>query len=324
MTNGEEIGAKLRGALVCPRDHTRLGASSGRLECERGHRFPEEEGIPVFTDQVRREPVPANMGPCRHTGSMLIDPFVSDWIVNTNGNLYRRIRGKLPRHPIPAWPLDGSYRGLLVDLGCGWGRWCIAAARAGLSPIGVDVHIDALAAARRVARQLRAEAAFACADAECLPLAPESVDVVFSYSVLQHLDKGKARRVISEAARVLRPRGICLVQLPNARGLYNLIRQAGRGFRAAKPGTFEMRYWSRSEVRRVLESAGLTVVAMRADGFFTQNPQLSDLDLLSLGGKTIVLASHLLCLASRAFPLLAHVADSMWVQAQKPLAGPPG
>jgi SAM-dependent methyltransferase len=322
MTNKEEFSAKLRGALACPRDYTRLRASRGWLECERGHRFPEEEGIPVFADQVRREPVPANMEACRHTGSELADPFVSDWIVNTNGNLYRRVRGKLPRHPIPAWPLEGSHRGLLADLGCGWGRWCIAAARAGLSPIGVDVHIDAVAAAARIARQLRADAAFACADAECLPLAPDSIDVVFSYSVLQHLDKEKAGRVIREAARVLRPRGICLLQLPNARGLYNLARQAGRGFRAAKPGSFEMRYWSRPEVRRMLENAGLAGVAMRADGFFTQNPQLSDLDLLSPGGKTIVLASHLLCRASRALPFLARFADSIWVQAQKPGASP--
>jgi 2-polyprenyl-3-methyl-5-hydroxy-6-metoxy-1,4-benzoquinol methylase len=318
MTTGQEISAKLLGALVCPRDRARLRASHGWLECERGHRFPEEQGIPVFADQVRREPVPANMEPCRHTGSALVDAFVSDWIVNTNGNLYRRVRGKLPRHPIPEWPLDQSHQGLLVDLGCGWGRWSIAAARAGLSPIGVDVHIDALAAAARVARQFRVEAAFACADAECLPLASASVDVVFSYSVLQHLEKEKAARVIHEAARVLRPGGICLVQLPNANGLYNLTRQAGRGFRAARPGTFEMRYWSSSEVCRTLESAGLTGVTMRADGFFTQNPQLSDLDLLSLGGKTVVLASHLLCRASRALALLGHVADSIWVQAEKP------
>jgi SAM-dependent methyltransferase len=324
MTTGQEISAKVQGALVCPRDHTRLRASHGWLECERGHRFPEEQGIPVFADQVRRELVPANMEPCRHTGGVLVDGFVSDWIVNTNGNLYRRVRGKLPRHPIPKWPLDQGHQGLLVDLGCGWGRWSIAAARAGLCPIGVDVHIDALAAAARVARQFRVEAVFACADAECLPLGPASVDVVFSYSVLQHLEKEKAVRVVREAARVLRPGGICLIQLPNANGLYNLTRQAGRGFRAAKPGTFEMRYWSRAEIRQALESAGFTGVTMRADGFLTQNPQLSDLDLLSLGGKTVVLVSHLLCQVSRVLPMLAHIADSVWVQAERSPAPLPG
>lgn len=98
------------------------------------------------------------MGPCPHAdengGSrdQQIDTFVNDWIVNTNGNLYWRVRGKLPRYPIPNWRFGSGNGKVLVDIGCGWGRWSIAAAHAGFEPIGVDVHIDGLAAASRVAR----------------------------------------------------------------------------------------------------------------------------------------------------------------------------
>ena len=106
----------------------------------------------------------------------------------------------------------------MVDIGCGWGRWCIAAARAGFKPIGLDVHIDALAAAGRVSRQLGVQANFVCSDAEHLPFQSRTVDWVFSYSVLQHLDKAKVLFIFAEIARVLKPGGVCLIQLPNVWG----------------------------------------------------------------------------------------------------------
>jgi len=63
--------------------------------------------------------------------------------------------------------------------------------------------------------------------------------------------------------------------------------------------------------------AGLRDLTIRADGFFTQNPQLADLDLLSLGGgKLVVLGSHAGCRAAAVFPLLTRLADSLWVEAR--------
>jgi hypothetical protein len=57
---------------------------------------------------------------------------------------------------------------------------------------------------------------------------------------------------------------------------------------------------------------------IRADGFFSQNPQLSDLDLLSPAGKLIVLASHVGRKTADALPLLVRAADSLWVEANSP------
>src|ERR1700686_2136713 len=150
--------------LACPWDHTGLRLYEGALICERNHRFGFETGIPIFTDAVRREPVPLNMPICQHfnpDGS--IDSFVNNWLVNTNGNLYWRARGKLLRYPIPHGPFVQGEGRLLVDVGCGWGRWSIAAARAGFRAVGLDVHIDALAAAFRVSRQLGCETDYLCA-----------------------------------------------------------------------------------------------------------------------------------------------------------------
>lgn len=278
-----------------------------------------EQGVLVFADSPRRELVPLNMGSCRHPGgNESIDSFVNNWIVNTNGNLYWRVRGALPRYPIPNWVFGSGDGKVLVEIGCSWGRWSIAAARAGFKPIGIDVHIDALAAANRVAQQLGARADFVCSDAEHLPFKQGVVDCVFSYSVLQHLDKSKVLRIFQEIARVLKPGGICLVQLPNQFGLLNVLRQLKRGLREAESGTFEMRYWSTNSIRRGFQAAGFPDIAVHTDGFFSQNPQLSDLDLLSPTGKLTVLTSHAGRKIADAVPILTRVADSLWIEAQTP------
>ncbi|MHB8487494.1 MAG: methyltransferase domain-containing protein [Candidatus Acidiferrales bacterium] len=311
--------------LACPHDRTRLRVESSTLVCKRGHQFPFEEGIPIFAGNPRREPIPLNMGPCPHpsdsayaAGSEPIDPFVNDWIVNTNGNLYWRVRGRLPRYPIPNWPFGAGDGKILVDIGCSWGRWSIAAARAGFAPVGADVHVDALAAAARVSRQLEVRADFICCDAEHLPFQSGSVDFVFSYSVLQHLDKSKVRRIFQEISRVLQPGGVCLIQLPNAFGLLSVVQQLKRGFREAKSGTFEMRYWTHAEIRHALEQVGFSRIKIYADGFFSQNPQLKDLDLLSPAGRLLVRASSASRRAANAFPILTRVADSLWIEARTP------
>jgi SAM-dependent methyltransferase/uncharacterized protein YbaR (Trm112 family) len=311
--------------LACPIDRSLLVTSGEALVCVQGHRFPLDQGVPVFTEHPRREPVPLNMPPCPQfprdgASAQLIEPFVNDWIVNTNGNLYWGVRGRLPRYPVPDWPFGQRNGGTLLDIGCSWGRWCVAAARAGFQPIGLDVHIDALAAAERVSNQLGVVCGFVCCDADVLPVQSRSIDCVFSYSVLQHVEKEKVRRALCEIARVLKPSGRCIIQLPNTLGPLSIVQQLKRGFRDAKPGSFEMRYWSRREIQEGLRGAGLQNVQIRTDGFFSQNPQLTDLDLLSPAGRLVVTASYAGRQAANALPILTRVADSLWIEAQAPAA----
>jgi SAM-dependent methyltransferase/uncharacterized protein YbaR (Trm112 family) len=312
----------LLGVLACPLDYTLLRVNRGGVCCAQQHSFAIEQGLPVFTEHPRREPVPLNMPPCPQSGRdgqpQVVDSFVNDWIVNTNGNLYWRARGRLTRYPIPEWTFGRGEGKTLLDIGCSWGRWCIAAERAGFRSIGVDVHIDALAAAERVSRQLDARCSFVCCDADALPVRSRSIDFIFSYSVLQHIDRTKVLRIFGEIARVLKPSGRCIIQLPNAFGPLSIVQQLKRGFRDAKPGSFEMRYWSRNTIRRSLDEAGLRGVQIHTDGFLSQNPQLSDLDLLTPGGRLIVVACYAGRKAANALPILTRVADSWWIEAQAP------
>jgi 2-polyprenyl-3-methyl-5-hydroxy-6-metoxy-1,4-benzoquinol methylase len=244
--------------------------------------------------------------------SETVDEHVRASLIKTHGNLYRGAR--LTRYPIPPFPLpDGQGRALL-DVGCNWGRWTVAAARAGWRATGIDRAKKSVGAARRVAEQLGVEAGYVVADARELPFADASFDAVFSYSVLQHLANEDVSLVVAQLRRVLRPGGVAWIEMPNARGPLNLVRQARRGFSA---GTGQdVRYWTLGELRKTFGAIG--PVSITADGFLTINPQTSDLDLLPAGSRVVVRISDLLRRASVHAPVLVQVADSLAVHARKP------
>jgi 2-polyprenyl-3-methyl-5-hydroxy-6-metoxy-1,4-benzoquinol methylase len=239
--------------------------------------------------------------------SEAVDEHVLASLIKTHGNLYRGAR--LTRYPIPRFPLpDGAGRTLL-DIGCNWGRWTIAASRAGWRATGIDRAKKSVGAACRVAEQLGVDAEYVVGDARELPFGGGSFDAVFSYSVLQHLSKGDVPKVVEEIRRVLRPGGIAWIEMPNARGPLNLVRQARRGFSAGAGQ--DVRYWTLAELRETFGRIG--PVTISADGFLTINPQLSDLDLLPPRSRLVVRVSDALRRASDHASVLVHVADSVVV-----------
>lgn len=240
----------------------------------------------------------------------MIDEHVRRSIVKTHGNLYRGV--ELTRYPIPPFPLSAGEGRTLLDLGCNWGRWTLAAARTGFRATGLDPARKAVEAARRVAAQLGVEAEYVVGDARDLPFPDESFDVVFSYSVLQHLAKADVRTVIAGIRRVLRPGGVVWVEMPNAHGPLNLARQLRRGF-AAGSGQ-DVRYWTPTELREAFGVLG--PVELAADGFLTINPQPSDIDLLPRRSRAVVRVSEALRRTSERLPFLVGVADSLVVRVE--------
>src|SRR5712675_758568 len=65
---------------------------------------------------------------------------VQQQIAATNGIHYLSLIGKLTEYPIPDIPIPVSTRPdqLLLDIGCGWGRWLVAAGEKHYIPIGID------------------------------------------------------------------------------------------------------------------------------------------------------------------------------------------
>ncbi len=96
-----------------------------------------------------------------------------------------------------------------LDIGCGSGQLVIPAARAGIISTGVDIASNLIAHARDRASKNGLPACFDEGDAEQLPYADDSFDVVtslFGAIFAPHPD-----RVAWEMARVCRPRGRLLM-----------------------------------------------------------------------------------------------------------------
>jgi SAM-dependent methyltransferase len=231
--------------------------------------------------------------------------------------MYRPLIGRLTRYPIPELRLPVGEGKRFLDVGCNWGRWCVAAARKGYRPVGVDYNLEAVLAARRVARRLGAAATFLVADARHLPFADASFDVAFSYSVLQHLSREDARRSVADIGRTLKPGGTAFVQLASAfgaRSLYHLLR---RRFR--EPAGMDVRYWTPGEMRRVFEER-VGPATLTVDGFFGLGIQPADLDLLLPRHRLAVRASEALRAASERVGALRWAADSLYVRATRSVA----
>jgi len=313
--------------LVCPRDRQTMRLDDDRLTCLNHHHYPVVQGVPVMllTDleqtwggrhtmrqlsdwqEQPQEPIEPS------TGS--VDPYVQKEIVGTNGIMFKSLVGKLKEYPIPVFRAPRKQGESLLDIGCGWGRWCIAASRTGFQPIGIDANLGSVLAARRVAQQLGAQARFLVADARYLPFPENAFEFVFSYSVLQHFSKNDFERSLKQISRVLIPKGMSLVQMPNARGLRCLYHQIKRLYRT--PIGHEVRYWKVGDLTSLFEcTVGPTTLSV--DGFFSINPQRSEAHLLPRRYRFVIYLSYTLRDLCQRVPALSRFADSVYIAAEKP------
>lgn len=336
---------ELESILASPIDGTPLRRVGDTLKSDSGHEFPIIEGIPILllpgtNDTIgamtATRAVAASGGAGHASGddpyyldtlgltpeerarfreevgktAADIDPVAAFMVGATNGILYKNLVGRLPRYPIPHFRLTDGKNKLLLDLGCNWGRWSMAAADQGFLPVGLDPQFGAVLAARRVARQRGVQAHFVCGDARHLPFRRDVFDTVFSYSVLQHLPREDVARIAQESRRVLKPGGETFIQMPNAFGIRCLQHQIMRCFR--EPQGFEVRYWTLGQLRRLFErEVGATTLEI--DCFFGLGLQGSDVDLMRQPFSSLVRVSELL----RQIPALIPVADSVYVRSRR-------
>jgi SAM-dependent methyltransferase/uncharacterized protein YbaR (Trm112 family) len=338
--------------LVCPVEHTTLRFDGEKLSSLNGRCYPVVDGVPVMlVDSAEQTLGVAEASILRaegrseiidqrapdlyleslgisdeekvklvslvQDGRTVIDPVVMMIIAATCGNSYKDLVGnrRLKEYPIPSFDLTPSNRrNLLLDIGCNWGRWTIAAARKGFLAVGIDPSLGAVMAARRIARQLNLEIKYVVADGRFLPFYDEKFDVVHCYSVLQHFNKQDAKGALSEIRRALKVGGLARIQMANKWGLRSIQHQAQRRFR--DPNKFEVRYWTVAElISAFSERIGKTKLSV--DCYFGLGWQWCDFWYLSGGKKLILIASELLKRLSIIISPMRVVADSLICTAVK-------
>ncbi|HQZ82954.1 MAG TPA: methyltransferase domain-containing protein [Pyrinomonadaceae bacterium] len=310
-------------SLVCPRDKQSLEYAGGQLNCTDGHIYPVFDDIPLLLvddaetthgyitkslEKVRSEQ-PETAPTVSKNGE--IDEFVQGEIPYTSGIMYFSVQHKLTRYPIPETPLPKGHGERLLDIGCNWGRWSIAAARKGYKPVGLDPSLDAVLAARRVSKQLGVETDFVVGDARFLPFAGNAFDTVFSYGVFQHLSKDNVRISLAEASRVLKANGRGMFQMPNKYGIRSYQQRRRRGFTEGEG--FEVRYWTPQELLDTFENQ-FGETKLTADCYLGLGILKSDIDLLPMKYKAVVHASELLKKANKVIKPLKNFADAVWLE----------
>jgi 2-polyprenyl-3-methyl-5-hydroxy-6-metoxy-1,4-benzoquinol methylase/uncharacterized protein YbaR (Trm112 family) len=335
--------------IVCPVDRIPLKFDGQHLISSQGRRYPVVDGLPVLllddakqTIKVAQTSIERAMrrngdGPDQFyletlgikeqdnaellqlwkAGLTRIDPVVIMVIGATCGNAYNHLvgRGSLTQYPIPSIGLAPSSPGdTLLDIGCNWGRWSVAAARKGFSVVGIDPSLGAIMAARRVAKELKLDIKYVVADARFLPFREGKFDCVHSYSVFQHFSVDDARSALFEVNRVLKPGGSAKIQMANKWGLRSVQQQARRRFREAKD--FEVRYWTLAEIRSAFSQI-IGKAQISADCYFGLGWQWGDLRLMNQRHKPILILSEALRRISVVVSPMRAIADSVFCTAVK-------
>jgi ubiquinone/menaquinone biosynthesis C-methylase UbiE len=139
-----------------------------------------------------------------------------------------------------------SARPRVLDAGCGTGGLMQAIEKAAGSTkvVGVDVSAVGLGLAKNYGHRQLARASI-----ERMPFRDETFDVVVSADVLCHVTVLDDARAVTEFARVLKPGGFVLLNLPAhswMHGAHDVI-------------THTVRRFTRDDVRRMAKAAGLVV-----------------------------------------------------------------
>lgn len=331
--------------LRCPVDKSSLIVSNGELLCSCGRSYPVVDGIPVML----RDDVPltidiaaASLKRARdnheadkrapelyleslgisedekkgivelyQSNNSEIDPVVAYMIGATSGYSYISLLGNIREYPIPNIRLSEGNNKLLLDIGCNWGRWSIAAARKGYVSIGIDPSLGAVMAARRVTKHFGLNCRFVVGDARYLPFKEQLFDTVFSYSVLQHFSKPDVRQVLMEIAKVEKQSSLTLIQMANFLGIRSIQHQMARGFR--KPSAFDVRYWSIGELKHEF-SKSIGPTSTSVDCFFGLGLQKSDMKYMATPMKVLIYISEILRKLSKRLNILKYFADSVYVK----------
>jgi malonyl-CoA O-methyltransferase len=147
--------------------------------------------------------------------------------------------------------LDRLQGKFLVDVGCGTGRWLTLASESGANVAGLDLTPEMLA---RAAAKPGLEGKLARADAQWLPLAAASADVVICSFCVSYI--GDLSAVFAELARITHKKGRVIVSdihpAAIAAGWKRTFRNCGRLYEMKLPSH------SKNLLRAGLE-AGLTL-----------------------------------------------------------------
>ncbi len=203
-----------------------------------------------------------------------------------------------------------------LDVGCGDGALASELARRGAIVTGLDPD-PAMIAAQRQAGIEGAQLRLVEAKAELLPFPDASFDAVLAVAVLCFVRD--AERAVVEMARVLKPGGRLVIGELGRWSLWAAYRRI-RGW-LGHPTWRVARFWTATELRQLVEGAGLDVVEMRGAVFYPPCGAAARLFAAIdpwFGRRTTLGAAFIAVSATKPFGKVRDVASAMQGSEMKP------
>lgn len=113
---------------------------------------------------------------------------------------------------------------IVLEAGCGFGRYCFWLQSMGVSSIGIDLVREALVAGGKYAKSEGLQRPFILADVTNLPFKNEIFDGYISIGVIEHFRSvEEVKSAFNEMNRILRRRGKAFISVPNPIALHHLL-----------------------------------------------------------------------------------------------------
>jgi ubiquinone/menaquinone biosynthesis C-methylase UbiE len=155
----------------------------------------------------------------------MIEQQVQDIINSTNGIHYTDRVGKLTQYPKYSLPVSAAIgdNNLMLDIGCGWGRWLVAGAEKNYIPIGLDLIPEFTKTSLAVLKAQNKVGYVVTGDLEHIPFKSDIFDLVWSFSVIQHVHIDKLKSCLAHIHRILAAEGYATLEFPNKIGIRNVF-----------------------------------------------------------------------------------------------------
>jgi len=252
-----------------------------------------------------------------------IPAYIQKMIAGTNGRHYQGLIGRLKTLPIPELPekvkaeaSKSREKPWMLDIGSGWGRWLLAGANAGFVAVGLELKLEAARVAKELLQREGKRGFVVVADAGKPPFAPESFDVIWSFSVLQHLHRKRARACLERCAELLKKGGLLAIELPTKFGIRNRFIRHAQEKEEDKWDSWVVRYYTRAEIDEVVGSQ-FNEIEVKAHAFGGIGYLPIDFKFVDVKFKLAALISEFMRKISGAMPMLIPLADSLYVFARK-------
>jgi ubiquinone/menaquinone biosynthesis C-methylase UbiE len=183
------ISSRLLQLVRCPDCHGRLEGSPPRLRCRGcGREFenPSEDFLVLRPGEAYGE-----------TTKFLDESFHSD---GRDETVSPPLLSAAVRNTMMRTFLDMKREDVVLDFGCGSGRFCVWSADSGAHVIGIDTGTF-------FASEARSRVDLVVGELRKLPFADESVTKAYTIDVLEHLSPEGLKVTLGEMARVLAPGG---------------------------------------------------------------------------------------------------------------------